>query len=176
MIGLASEWLELDSPDEWVRLDSELVSLSLCVSSLSKSVTDKGLTRQALRQELAYASYLNLGTVILPAPRNREHVADYARAISGCFNNTPPAVSAYLHLSVRIPVGGTSVYGPPSSSNTAGSSSSTTADTCVSEQCTTELSSSDMWEIWDVIRTVCGYNSRLTLSECRSIRSSVLIR
>ncbi|KAG8863184.1 methyltransferase protein [Tulasnella sp. 330] len=131
VIGLASEWLELDSPDEWVRLDSEL----------------------ALRQELAYASYLNLGTVILPAPRNREHIADYARAVSGCFNNTPPAVSAYLHLSVRIPVDGTSVCGPPSSSKTAGPSSSTGTEAATPEQGTTALDSSDMWEMWDVIRT-----------------------
>ncbi|KAG9005117.1 methyltransferase protein [Tulasnella sp. JGI-2019a] len=132
-VGLASEWLELDSPNECVRLDSEL----------------------ALRQELTYASYLNLGAVILPPPRNRKHVADYARAISGCFSNTPPAVSAYLHLSVRIPVGRVSVQSP------AGASSKTGATTVDD---TTELNPSDMWEMWDVIKTVCGYNPRLTLT------------
>lgn len=30
MVGFVSEWLELDSDDEWVRLDSELVSTVAC--------------------------------------------------------------------------------------------------------------------------------------------------
>lgn len=38
-VGMASEWLELDSPDEWVRLDSELVPLFQAISR-AKTLTE----------------------------------------------------------------------------------------------------------------------------------------
>jgi len=40
---------------------------------------------QALRQEISFASYLSITTIIIPPPRleNREYLADYARAING---------------------------------------------------------------------------------------------
>ncbi|KAI0806015.1 PRMT5-domain-containing protein [Irpex lacteus] len=74
---LVSDWLELDAPDDWVRHDAEI----------------------ALLQELAYASYLNVHTAILPPPRNRDHVASYARAI-----NAALASVSYMQLSVRLPI------------------------------------------------------------------------
>ncbi|KAG9045040.1 methyltransferase protein [Tulasnella sp. UAMH 9824] len=134
IVGLASEWLELDSPDEWVRQDSEL----------------------ALRQELAYASYLNVATVILPPPRNRQHVTDYARAINGCFASTPSVLSSYVYLSVRIPLSGIRKANR-SGSVTPGSSGSTAA-------APTETDVNEIWEMWDTIRTICGYNQRLSVS------------
>ncbi|KAG6900677.1 hypothetical protein C0993_004986 [Termitomyces sp. T159_Od127] len=99
---LLSDWLELDAPDDWVRNDAEI----------------------ALQQELAYASYLNVQAAILPAPRNRDHVASYARIVNSCLKSAP-----YIHLSVRLPV-----YHPSA------------------------------WEIWDLVRAICDYNTRLTLT------------
>ncbi|KAG8954225.1 methyltransferase protein [Tulasnella sp. 424] len=133
-VGLASEWLELDSPDEWVRQDSEL----------------------ALRQELAYASYLNLSTVVLPPPRNRQHVSDYARAINGCFTNSPSVLSSYVYLSIRIPLSGIRKAGRSGSATPMGSNSTPTVPT--------EADVNESWEMWDTIRTICGYNQRLSVS------------
>lgn len=134
IVGLASEWLELDSPDEWVRQDSEL----------------------ALRQELAYASYLNLATVVLPPPRNRQHITDYARAINGCFTNSPPVLSSYVYLTIRIPLSGARKANRSGSVTPGASSSTATAPT--------ETDVNEIWEMWDTIRTICSYNQRLSVS------------
>src|SRR5438445_10526861 len=74
---MTAEWLELDSADDWVRHDAEI----------------------ALRQELSYATYLNISTGILPPPRNREHVASYARTVNACL-----AKFQFVSLSVRLSI------------------------------------------------------------------------
>jgi protein arginine N-methyltransferase 5 len=141
VIGLVSDWLELDSYDEFVRHDSEV----------------------ALRQELAYASYLNMHTMILPPPRNRAHVADYARAVNACL--TSSGTSQYLNLSIRIPI-----YVPPAA--TAASlhasgvpeSNQTHSSQVQKDLHATENELIATWEMWDTIRTICGYNHRLSLT------------
>ncbi|WVF70794.1 hypothetical protein IAT40_005588 [Kwoniella sp. CBS 6097] len=82
VVCTASEWLELDSPDEGIRFDSEL----------------------ALRAELAQALYLSLPVLILPAPSlaNRAHLPSYARAISGLLAMGGP--SAFTQISIKIPI------------------------------------------------------------------------
>ncbi|KAG8825337.1 methyltransferase protein [Serendipita sp. 411] len=133
-IGMVSEWLELDSLDDGVRYDAEI----------------------ALKQELSFASYLNLQSVILPPPRNRQNVADYGRAINACLTST----SNYLHISIRIPI-----YDPRSASATS------ISDTPIAENVPLSAHArapdgdlSTTWEMWDVIRTICGYNPRLSLT------------
>ena len=49
---------------------------------------------KALKQEVAYASYLSIHTLVLPPPRNRKHIADYARAINAALD-----CSMYLQVS-----------------------------------------------------------------------------
>jgi len=130
---------------------------------------------QALKQELAYASYLNVHTAILPPPRNRDHVASYARIVNSCLNKSP-----YIYLSIRLPIyNPSSVFHPgspisafqPSSSSGVSSPNARTMSTPAlviseSEQVpsTSGGSLNATWEMWDVIRSMCDYNSRLTLS------------
>jgi len=54
---------------------------------------------QALRQEISFASYLSITTIIIPPPRleNREYLADYARAING-------ALASSWHINVSYPL------------------------------------------------------------------------
>lgn len=75
LMAFAADWIELDSSVEGIRFDSEL----------------------ALRQEIAYASYLSIATIILPPPRLEygEYLADYARAING-------ALASSWHINVRL--------------------------------------------------------------------------
>ncbi|KAG5647400.1 hypothetical protein DXG03_000471 [Asterophora parasitica] len=151
---MISDWLELDATDDWVRHDAEI----------------------ALQQELAYASYLNVQSAIIPAPRNRDHVASYARIVNSCLKNTP-----YIHLSIRLPI-----YNPSVLQNTpaspsllgvedfAGSSSLSPTQPAprlvvpgnTSQKLSTapegELNAT--WEMWDLIRSMCDYNTRLTLT------------
>jgi len=142
-----------------------------------------GYLRQALRQEVAYASYLNVPTIILPPPRNRSQVASYARVINDCLKNVP-----YMQFSIRLPIYDPAVFqtressspkshgdhGPSGASSSpphtpktpprlAISSSSPTGSFRSTKAPEGELNAT--WEMWDIIRTVCDYNTRLTLSE-----------
>ncbi|KAG5354099.1 hypothetical protein C0989_007459 [Termitomyces sp. Mn162] len=143
---IISDWLELDATDDWVRHDAEI----------------------ALQQELAYASYLNIHSAILPAPRNRDHVASYARIINSCLKNTP-----YIHLSVRLPIYNPSVLHPPASASSSplpgtkipnfiNSTPSTPGSEKFSVAPESQLDAT--WEMWDLIRSICDYNTRLTLT------------
>ncbi|KAL7423781.1 hypothetical protein Q5752_001365 [Cryptotrichosporon argae] len=82
VVALASDWLELDAPDEGIRFDSEL----------------------ALRAEMAQAIYLALPTLVLPAPSlaNRAFLPSYARAVANALQMSPG--SAQTTISIRIPV------------------------------------------------------------------------
>lgn len=111
IIAFASDWLELDSPDEGIRFDSEI----------------------ALKQEVAYASYLSIHTLILPPPRNRKFISDYARSVMAALDS-----STYLQISVMIPV----------SDPTERASED-------------KIDPSSTWEVWDGIRTLCDYSPRL---------------
>jgi type II protein arginine methyltransferase len=122
VVALASDWICLDAPDEWVRLDSEL----------------------ALEHELAWASYLNVGIVILPPPQSRDCLTSYARAVNAALGRL---ANSRMDLSVRIPV-----YDPRAR----------TTPTLNASSVMEVLNSS--WEMWDLIRSVCDYHPRLTLS------------
>jgi protein arginine N-methyltransferase 5 len=133
---------------------------------------------QALRQELAYASYLNVQSAILPAPRNRDHVASYARIVNASLKHTP-----YIHLSIRLPIYNPSVLSPNPTASPSAMVSSLTSESLSPMPSTPRLivpeSSSEMisaareeelnktWEMWDLIRSICDYDTRLTLSESR---------
>lgn len=95
----ASEWLELDSPVEGIRFDSELVSSCFQRLASRRALRANPPLAQALRQEIAYASYLSLTTIILPPPRleNREYLADYARAV-----NAALASSWHIHVTPNL--------------------------------------------------------------------------
>ncbi|EJU04786.1 shk1 kinase-binding protein 1 [Dacryopinax primogenitus] len=144
LIGMVSAWLELDSPESGIRYDSEL----------------------ALRQELAYATYLDVRTVVLPPPRNRAHAADYARSINAILNDT---FGSYMQIAIRIPVseverGTGSPSGLLAGRECGGLKSPQIVLSPGSIGGEEEEGGLDSaWEMWDVIRTVCGYNARLSI-------------
>ena len=128
------------------------------------------ISPQALQQELAYASYLGIESAILPAPRNRDHVASYARIVNSCLNNTP-----FINLSIRLPVYNPSVLhtnapAPLSGGHPASPSPSTPLKCYTPGYSSDKLSATPeselngTWEMWDLIRSICDYNTRLTLS------------
>src|SRR5258706_54482 len=129
---MSSEWLELDSSDAWVRHDAEI----------------------ALGQELSYAVYLNIYTVILPPPRNREHVASYARTVNTCLNKFP-----YISLSVRLPIYHPAIFQPTETqASHSATDSSVRLETVPTTDHVPSASGNSLdatWEMWDVIRTIC---------------------
>ncbi|WWD18018.1 hypothetical protein CI109_102465 [Kwoniella shandongensis] len=193
IVATASEWLELDSPDEGIRFDSEL----------------------ALRAELAQALYLSLPVLIIPAPSlaNRAHLPSYARTISNLLQMGGP--SAFTQISIKIPVSDplelitqgpapSAPLPPPTSASgslsnkhkrisslstrptsmhqaqlsammaqaaaaggqglrvVSGASSTLSARSGMAPMATGDPSST--WEMWDCIRTLCGYHPRLSVT------------
>jgi protein arginine N-methyltransferase 5 len=138
------------------------------------------ISSQALQQELAYASYLNIQTAILPPPRSRDYVSSYARSVNACLKNSP-----YMQISIRLPIYNPSVLeshlsqtpGSPSSATLQPSSPvPSTPRLVVSDERGTETTLGDLdatWEMWDVIRTICDYSTRLSLSESRCSLHSI---
>ncbi|GAA6058643.1 hypothetical protein JCM10212_004054 [Sporobolomyces blumeae] len=128
LVAFASDWLELDSPVEGIRFDAEL----------------------ALRQEISFASYLSVATIILPPPRleNREYLADYARAINGAL-----ASSWHINISIRLPI---AEYSPTELAARPGSS----AYNAIAP----EADRSETWDMWNILRGLCSYSPRLSLT------------
>lgn len=142
--AVISPWLELDSPDEGIRLDSEI----------------------ALRQEVAYASHIGVIRIILPPPSSepacRPYLADYARAIAGCLvsrGSEAPAAGLFMKLSIRLPI--SSPYNLAQTILRNGSLSYS-----LDSVSPAQLRSDDdwSWQTWHVIENVCQYNPRITLA------------
>ncbi|KAJ1034245.1 hypothetical protein NDA18_001109 [Ustilago nuda] len=165
VVALASQWIELDSPDEGVRLDCEL----------------------ALRQELAYASYLGISNLIIPPPSSdparRPFLADYARAVNSCLASgsaETAAAGSWMTITIQLPISsphqlskilsrqnGKNGYGL-TASTTAGStaSASSQASHANASSSAALLRAEDdwAWETWEQIRQLCSYNTRLQLA------------
>lgn len=144
VIAIISPWIELDSIDEGIRLDSEI----------------------ALRQELAYASHLGISHVILPPPSSdpacRPFLLDYARAIAGSLISRgaeAPAAGHFMRMSIRLPI--SSPYLMAQSMLRSGARPVSIASN--SSNGTAQMRAEDdwSWQSWHVIEAVCGYNVRL---------------
>ncbi|KAJ8472242.1 hypothetical protein OPV22_026585 [Ensete ventricosum] len=76
VVGKISSWIDLDSDDEEVRLDSEIT----------------------LKQEIAWASHLSLQACILPPPR-RASCGNYAKCVNQILQST-----SNMQLWLRVPL------------------------------------------------------------------------
>uniref|UniRef100_A0A0D9VC33 Protein arginine N-methyltransferase n=1 Tax=Leersia perrieri TaxID=77586 RepID=A0A0D9VC33_9ORYZ len=76
IVGKISEWIDLDSEDEQLRLDSEVT----------------------LKQEIAWASHLSLQACVLPPPK-RSSCANYARVVNHILQGL-----TNMQLWLRIPL------------------------------------------------------------------------
>ena len=157
---MAAEWLELDSPDEWVRHDCEI----------------------ALKQEIAYATYMGVTTVVVPPPVDRAHAVSYGRAIRTCLEG-----SVFMHIAVRLPLYDPAVFttsqrtpsldssfSPSTANSMTGSPGFMTVPGSPMPAMTrpraftlkaSESEYSGTWEMWDSIRSACGYHQRLHLGK-----------
>ncbi|RDX67237.1 Protein arginine N-methyltransferase 1.5, partial [Mucuna pruriens] len=84
VVGRISSWIDLDSEDETLRIDSETT----------------------LKQEIAWASHLSLQACLLPAPKGNSY-ANYARCVNQILqgsSNMQVPVPLYVELWLRIPL------------------------------------------------------------------------
>jgi type II protein arginine methyltransferase len=140
--------------------------LCICV----KKISQVSIMHQALRQEIAYASYLNLQTMILPPPRNRAHIASYARAI-----NSALLSPGYMNFCIRLPIYDPSIFRSVSADRSSvswGHGLAIDPPTLAIPKTTSKVYRSPKapegelnatWEMWDIIRSICDYNPRLAL-------------
>lgn len=123
---------------------------------------------QALLQELAYASYLNVHTAILPPPRNRDNVASYARVINAALHSVP-----YMQLSVRLLIYDPSMIQLGQTPTDSGFGEASSPISSVTAALVDDQPSIATWEMWDAIRSICEYHPRLTLGGCCWLLSTV---
>lgn len=118
-------------------------------------------------------------TVILPPPRNRDHVVDYARAVKSCLDHS--GISQFTHLSIRLPIYLPSAASIAASNSFRSSNSSIPSPRSITSFASSSLAASSLsevelnatWEMWDTIRSLCEYNHRLSLSQyCLMIRTA----
>ncbi|PWW79746.1 PRMT5-domain-containing protein [Tuber magnatum] len=95
------------------------------------------VSKQALLYELDYAGFCGIGSVVISGPRKKENVPRFAQVI-----NTALSASGYAHLLILLPLAE-----DPS---------------CVAEG--DEYDELSAWDTWNTIRTICKYNSRLSLA------------
>ena len=110
--------------------------------------------------------------MVLPPPNNRTQVGAYARAVNAALGSVQ-----FMEFSVRVPIydAVTAVQVPSRSPSPAPSPvdppntsrfSVSSDDLARGGGAAPPESNMTTWEMWDTIRTICGYNPRLTLSAC----------
>ena len=140
LLGVISPWIDLCSPDPLIH----------------------GISRQVLELEVAYAAFCGLGNVIIQGPKlhqgriQSDGLMQYALAIQDALG-----ASNYIQVEVKLPM----AYHPDADKGSAADSLAYRAReeyggmTEGGTSRKTELYGS--WDAWNMIRTVCKYNSRL---------------
>ena len=141
LIAVSSPWIDLCSPDPLIS----------------------NISRQVLNIEIAYASFCGVSNVVIPGPRLRgsgsmesDGLIQYARAIQEALTMT-----GYLHMAIHLPM-----YGYEEKRDNMGDlmlfarhQESISADT------NKEMDLFETWDAWNLIRSVCKYNSRLSVGK-----------
>lgn len=142
LVGYCSSWIDLGSPDPLIS----------------------NISRQVLTMEVAYASFCGVTNIIIPGPRqynNSATTADglvrYARAVQEALG-----VANYVHVAIHIPM-----YHQKDSYAVSllGDIKPFTRAEYLSEDSNEGDELFDNWDAWNVIRSVCKYNSRLSVGK-----------
>lgn len=137
LVGVASPWIDLSSPDPVVF----------------------DISRQVLELEVQYAAFCGLGNVIVPGPRlqyggaHGEGITQYAFAIQDAL-----ALSNFTQLLIHLPM----MYHPDQDNeDVEGSLLPFARPEYVEEGAKAKHDFLATWDAWQVIRTICKYHFRL---------------
>lgn len=136
LLTYTSPWIDLSSPDPVIA----------------------HLSRQVFHLEIAYAAFCGATTVIVPGPRlahGQNGVAQYARAIKEAL-----ATGSYIQLHIQIPMDGAH---PTTERDDLGDLARFARPEYASRQAQ-NVHAWSSWEAWNTIRTICKYNSRLSVA------------
>jgi protein arginine N-methyltransferase 5 len=142
IIGYSSPWIDLCSPDPLIA----------------------NISRQVLNIEIAYASFCGIGNIILPGPRSyssgsveNDGLVQYARAIQEALT-----IGSYIQMAIHIPM-----YGHDELKEMTGDLRPFARDrkSPRKTKANTEVDLFETWDAWNLIRSVCKYNSRLSVGK-----------
>ena len=142
LIGYCSPWIDLASADPLIA----------------------NISRQVLNIEVAYASFCGLGNIIIPGPRTyscdtaeSDGLIQYARAIQEALT-----IGSYVHIALHIPMYG-NYQGEKMTSDLVELARKPLESE--KEKVTNEAEFFGTWDAWNAIRSVCKYNSRLSVGK-----------
>lgn len=143
-IGYVSPWIDLCSPDPLIS----------------------NISRQVLTMEIAYAAFCGVGNVIIPGPSTYNNGRDatsgliqYSRAIQEALG-----IGTYVQMAIHLPMYD---HGDPLMKEPVGDLAPFVRDEYISED-SEKVKESDLygtWDAWNTIRSVCQYNSRLSVGK-----------
>ncbi|OBT90511.1 hypothetical protein VE02_01171 [Pseudogymnoascus sp. 03VT05] len=141
LVGYCSSWVDLGSPDPLIS----------------------NISRQVLTMEIAFASFCGVTNIIIPGPRQynssaatTDGLARYARAVQEALG-----VAGYVHMAIHIPM----YYQKDSNAvSLLGDMKPFTRAQYLSDDSDEDEELFDSWDAWNVIRSVCKYNSRLSVA------------
>lgn len=142
LIAYSSPWIDLCSSDPLIA----------------------NISRQVLNIEIAYASFCGVGNIIIPGPRSyssgissNDGLIQYARAVQEALT-----IGSYIQMAVHVPM-----YGNDEKKEMFGDLRPFARDYKSSEEskANREVDLYETWDAWNLIRSVCKYNSRLSVGK-----------
>jgi protein arginine N-methyltransferase 5 len=117
-----------------------------------------------LNIEIAYASFCGIGNIIIPGPRSyssgstdNDGLAQYARAIQEAL-----AIGTYIQISIYMPMYGQEDHKELTGDLLPFARHEKPADKSKDDK---DIDLYETWDAWNFIRTVCKYNSRLSVGK-----------
>lgn len=142
IIAYASPWIDLCSPDPLIS----------------------NISRQVLNIEIAYASFCGVGNIIIPGPRTsgsgsteNDGLIQYARALQEALT-----IGSYIQMAIHLPM-----YGHEEQKDMTGDllPFARNHNTTKKARTNKEIDLYETWDAWNLIRSVCKYNSRLSVGK-----------
>lgn len=142
LIAYSSPWIDLCSSDPLIS----------------------NISRQVLNIEIAYTSFCGVGNIIIPGPRsyssgstNNDGLIQYARAIQEALT-----IGSYIQMAIHIPM-----YGNDEVKDMTGDLRPFARDhhSAAKGKSIKEIDLFETWDAWNLIRSVCKYNSRLSVGK-----------
>lgn len=146
LIATVSSWIDLGSADPLIA------NISLQVFNL----------------EIAYAAFCGIQHVMLNGPLPGSNVVQYSRAVSESLGMGP-----YIHLNVLLPMIGELEH--ESGDGTHLAELANEQDVTLPEEDDPSEDVFSSWDTWDTLRTVCNYDSRLSVGKSSSATSHIHI-
>ena len=142
IIAYSSPWIDLCSSDPLIS----------------------NISRQVLNIEIAYASFCGVGNIVIPGPRtyggestDSDGLTQYARAIQEALT-----IGSYIQMAIHIPM-----YGQDEPRDMTGDLLPLARDhnSTGKSKASKDIDMYETWDAWNLIRSVCKYNSRLSVGK-----------